>query len=353
MRKIIHLDADCFYAAIEVRENPALMGKAVAVGGAAQRRGVISTCNYEARHWGIKSAMPTGQALRLCPELVLLPPRMDLYRQISMELRSIFHDYTDLVEPLSLDEAFLDVTGTEICQGSATRIATQIRQRVVQELGLTVSAGVAPNKFLAKIASDWKKPDGLFVITPTEVDEFLLGLPVNKLYGVGRVTTKKLHRMGVFQCVQLRQLSQLQLVKTFGKLGERLWQLAYGIDERLVVANSRRQSLSVENTYAEDLNGLSECLTNLAYLITDLQRRYSKLDASYQVASLMVKIKFSDFSQTTSEQAASCINEQVIARLLAQLYARHAKPVRLLGVGIRFKESVGQALQLELPLVDD
>lgn len=350
MRKIIHVDADSFYASVEIRENPALKGAAVAVGGAAQRRGVIATCNYEARRWGVKSAMPTAQALRLCPELVLVAPRMELYRQVSAEMRSIFHDYTDLVEPLSLDEAFLDVTGTEICQGSATRIAMQIRQRVEQELGLTVSAGVAPNKFLAKIASDWNKPDGMFVITPEQVDEFVLALPVNKLHGVGKVTANKLHRMGINHCWQLRQRSQIQLVKSFGKLGERLWQLAHGMDERAVIADSRRQSLSVETTFAEDLKDLPSCLAQLPNLLQDLHRRYSRLDSGYQIASLFVKIKFADFTQTTSEQVADGLNQQVLARLLAQSYARAGKPVRLLGIGARFKNNESDLLQLNLPL---
>ena len=262
-RKIIHIDADCFYAAIEMRDDPRLQGRAVAVGGAADRRGVIAACNYEARTWGIHSAMPTARALKLCPDLEVIKPRMDAYRAASKLIHNILHDYTDCIEPLSLDEAFLDVTDCTLCSGSATLIAKEIRSRVWQELRLVVSAGVAPNKFLAKIASDWRKPDGLFVITPDQVDDFVLGLPVKKLHGVGKVTAAKMARMGINDCTQLREQSLLALTKAFGTFGERLWSLARGIDERPVQPYSRRQSVSVERTFDKDLPDLAACQAQL------------------------------------------------------------------------------------------
>src|SRR5690606_18222153 len=225
----------------------------------AEQRGVIATCNYEARAYGVRSAMASAHALKLCPDLLIVRPRREAYREASQEIHAIFRSYTDLIEPLSLDEAFLDVTGCEHFAGSATRIAQDIRRRVWQQLRITVSAGVAPNKFLAKIASDWKKPDGLFVITPGEVDDFVRVLPVNRLHGVGRVTAEKLSRLGIRSCGDLREWDKLALVREFGAFGERLWGLARGIDERAVQVESRRQSVSVEQTYDQDLPDLAAC----------------------------------------------------------------------------------------------
>ncbi|HBB77218.1 MAG TPA: DNA polymerase IV, partial [Pseudomonas sp.] len=270
MRKIIHVDCDAFFAAIEMRDDPSLANRPMAVGGLAEQRGVIATCNYEARAYGVRSAMASAHALKLCPDLLIVRPRREAYREASQEIHTIFRSYTDLIEPLSLDEAFLDVTGCEHFAGSATRIAQDIRRRVWQQLRITVSAGVAPNKFLAKIASDWKKPDGLFVITPAQVDEFVLGLPVTKLHGVGRVTAEKLQRMGIRTCADLRARNRLDLLRDFGSFGERLWGLAHGIDERPVQVESRRQSVSVENTYDRDLPDLAACLERLPELLQEL-----------------------------------------------------------------------------------
>lgn len=351
VRKIIHIDADCFYAAVEMREEPSLQGKPVAVGGNAQQRGVIAACNYEARGWGVHSAMPTGQALKLCPDLIVIRPQMELYRSVSREIHAILQDYSDIIEPLSLDEAFLDVTESENCQGSATLMAKEIRSRVWQELRLVVSAGVAPNKFLAKIASDWRKPNGLFVITPAEVDAFVLQLPVTKLHGVGRVTAQKLKRLGIDDCARLRELELMQLVKHFGKFGERLWQLAQGVDERPVEANSRRQSVSVEQTFSEDLPDLDACLAQIPMLMASLNKRLARVGDDYRIDRPHVKIKFHDFTQTTLEQAGALISEERYAMMLSAAYARGNKPVRLLGLGIRLEDLQDKAQQLELPLV--
>ena len=260
-----------------MRDDPRLQGRPVAVGGSVDRRGVIATCNYEARSWGVHSAMPSARALKLCPDLVILKPRMDAYKAASRQIHSILHDYTDCIEPLSLDEAFLDVTDCTSCSGSATLIAKEIRSRVWQELRLVVSAGVAPNKFLAKIASDWRKPNGLFVITPDQVDDFVLSLPVKKLHGVGKVTAAKLAAMGINDCAQLREHSPLALAKAFGSFGERLWSLARGIDDRPVQPFSRRQSISVEHTFDKDLPDLAACLEQLPSLLEDLTRRQQRL----------------------------------------------------------------------------
>lgn len=348
-RKIIHIDADCFYAAIEMRDDPRLQGHAVAVGGSADRRGVIATCNYEARSWGIHSAMSTARAVKLCPDLVIIKPRMEVYKVASKQIHNILHDYTDCIEPLSLDEAFLDVSDCEMCSGSATLIAKEIRSRIWQELRLVVSAGVAPNKFLAKIASDWRKPNGLFVITPDQVDDFVLALPVKKLHGVGKVTAAKLARLGINDCAQLRGHSILVLTKAFGSFGERLWSLARGIDERPVQPYSRRQTVSIERTFEQDLADLSACQAQLPHLLEELAKRQARLDDSYHPDKPFVKVKFHDFTQTTVEQAGAAFDLDSYRLLLSAAYMRGNKPVRLLGVGVRLLDQQQQdAVQLEL-----
>lgn len=332
-----------------MRDDPRLHGRAVAVGGAVDRRGVVATCNYEARSWGVHSAMPMARALKLCPDLEVIKPRMEAYRVASKQIHNILHDYTDCIEPLSLDEAFLDVSECEICSGSATLIAKDIRSRIWQELRLVVSAGVAPNKFLAKIASDWRKPNGLFVITPGEADDFVLALPVKKLHGVGKVTAAKLSRMGINDCAQLREHSVLSLTKAFGSFGERLWSLARGIDQRPVESNSRRQSLSVERTFNQDLPDLSACQAQLLDLLDELTRRQTRLDSSYQPEKPFVKVKFHDFTQTTIEQAGAPMDLDSYRLLLSAAYLRGNKPVRLLGVGVRLLDQQQQdAVQLDL-----
>lgn len=347
-RKIIHVDCDCFYAAIEMRDDPRLAGKPLAVGGSADRRGVIATCNYEARAYGVRSAMSSGHALKLCPDLTIVKPRMDAYREASKEIQTIFSDYTDLIEPLSLDEAYLDVSDSAHFGGSATRIAQDIRRRVSNQLHITVSAGVAPNKFLAKIASDWKKPNGLFVITPDQVEDFVSGLPVSKLHGVGKVTADKLGKLGIVDCAHLREWNKLALVREFGSFGERLWSLARGIDERLVHNDNRRQSISVENTYDVDLPDLVSCLDKLPELLETLAGRMARIDSSYRPGKPFVKVKFHDFTQTTLEQAGAGRDLGSYQLLLTQAFNRGGKPVRLLGIGVRLEDLRGGFEQMEL-----
>ncbi len=355
-RKVIHCDADCFFAAIEMRDDPSLCGRPIAVGGAADRRGVISTCNYEARAYGVHSAMATATARRLCPDLLVIPHRMDKYKEAAQQIREIFYDYSDLVEPLSLDEAFIDVSATKSCRGSATLMAEEIRQRVADRVGITVSAGVAPNKFLAKIASDWNKPNGLCVIPPTQVDEFVQQLPVKLLFGVGRVTAEKLHRMNIHTCGDLRAYTIYQLSERFGSFGPRLHELSYGIDQRPVKTSHRRKSLSVEHTYASDLPSVQDCLAQLPALLGKLNQRLSLLDskpgsAGYQVRKQFVKVKFNDFQSTTMECVAMGIPRMAVFRdLCQQAFQRGAgKPVRLLGLGVRFRDTgLDGAVQLSL-----
>lgn len=349
MRKIIHVDCDCFYAAIEMRDDPRLRGRPLAVGGDPGKRGVIATCNYEARAYGVRSAMASGYAKKLCPDLLIVPPRMPVYREASQAIQAIFTDYTPLIQPLSLDEAYLDVSQSEACRGSATLIAQSIRERVKESQHITVSAGVAPNKFLAKIASDWNKPDGLKVILPHEIEAFLEKLPVERLHGVGRVTAGRLKTLGIDVCAELLPWRKQDLAKEFGSFGERLWQLARGIDDRPVVVESKRQSVSVENTYDTDLPDLQACLDALPPLLEKLAQRLGRLDGEYRVNKPFVKLKFQDFTQTTLEQAGAPVTPEGYRELCAQAFARGLKPVRLIGVGVRLDNAhslLGEQLQL-------
>ena len=335
LRKIIHCDCDCFYASIEMRDNPALLGLPVAVGGASEHRGVVATCNYEARKFGVHSAMPTATAKRLCPQLILVAPNMEKYRQASLTMHEIFRRYTDLIEPLSLDEAYLDVTDASACRGSATLIAREIRQCVREEIGITLSAGIAPNKFIAKIASDWNKPDGQYAVTPDMVDEFVKALPVKKLYGVGKVTAGRMHEMGIESCDDLRKSGEEFLLQAFGSFGSQLFRLCHGIDDREVKTNRQRKSLSVENTYSQDLPSRESCLNELPALHHQMEERLQKVLHKYRVSKKYVKVKFLDFVSTTAEHVAedSAINSYTY--LMTEAWNRGARPVRLLGLGVR------------------
>ncbi|WP_150302602.1 DNA polymerase IV [Pseudomonas saliphila] len=348
-RKIIHVDCDCFYAAIEMRDDPRLRGRPLAVGGDPGKRGVVATCNYEARAYGVRSAMASGYAKKLCPDLLIVPPRMAVYREASIAIHAIFTDYTALIQPLSLDEAYLDVSDSSACRGSATLIAESIRQRVRDGLGITVSAGVAPNKFLAKIASDWNKPDGLKVILPDEIEPFIKTLPVERLHGVGKVTATRLRKLGIDLCGELLPWRKQDLVKEFGSFGERLWQLARGIDDRPVIVESVRQSVSVENTYDQDLPDLDACFDALGPLLEKLAQRLGRLQDGYRASKPFVKLKFNDFTQTTLEQAGAPITPEGYRELTAQAYARGLRPVRLIGVGVRLDNAnslLGEQLTL-------
>ena len=346
-RKIIHVDADCFYAAVEVREDPSLAGKPIAVGGRASRRGVIATASYEARQFGVRSAMASSRAMTLCPQLIILPPRFDLYRAVSQQFHEIFRDYTDRVEPLSLDEAYLDVSDCPRCEGSATLIAEEIRRRVRDTLSLTVSAGIAPNKFLAKVASDWEKPDGQYTVAPADVSDFVRELPVSRINGVGKVMTAKLGRMGVATCGDLQQVPLDVLVKRFGKYGKRLSELARGVDDRPVQPARVRKSISVERTYADDIDDPAEMQRAVTDLVAELEQRFDKVRGRYLPVKRFIKVKFRDFRQTTLEEVlpgdgSDWFSAGDFQRLLRGAWVRGSQPVRLLGAGFRLR-----------PLTDD
>ncbi len=336
-RKIIHCDCDCFYASIETRDNPSLIGKPLAVGGSPAHRGVVATCNYEARKFGIHSAMPMATALRHCPQLIVIFPRMEQYREASRAVHHIFEDYTALIEPLSLDEAYLDVSDSKACKGSATLIAEEIRRRVREEVGITISAGIAPNKFIAKVASDWNKPDGQYVVLPAQVDEFVLALPVKKIFGVGKVTAAKMHDLGIQTCADLRHYSVEKLSELFGSFGEKLYRLARGIDDRPVNPNRIRKSLSVENTYSQDLPTLEACLEKMPELHAQLESRLSRVLQNYQVTKKYVKLKFNDFVTTTIETVSVDTDMAGYLTLCSDAFTRGNRPVRLLGLGVKLE----------------
>jgi len=342
MRKIIHCDCDCFYASIEMRDDPRLRGRPLAVGGRPETRGVVATCNYEARKYGIHSAMSSARALRLCPDLIILPPAMEKYRAASAQILAIYRDYTELVEPLSLDEAYLDVSGTDRLQGSATLIAAEIRRRVSDTVGITVSAGVAPNKFVAKIASDWHKPDGLFVVPPRDVDAFVAALPVSKLHGVGKVTGARLKALGVDTCADLRTWEVDRLREHFGAFGERLYDLCRGVDHRAVSPSRERKSISVEQTFAADLDTLAACQDLLRGMLDQLDARVRRADAQHCIQKLFVKLRFSDFSRTTAEGVGTGLDEEQYRILLTTAFHRNPRAVRLMGLGVRLGAPAGQ-----------
>lgn len=352
MRKIIHVDMDCFFAAVEMRDNPQLRYIPLAIGGSPRQRGVISTANYLARQYGVHSAMSTARALRLCPHLRLLPGRFDAYKQASDRIRDIFFRYTPLVEPLSLDEAYLDVTNSPHCCGSATLMARHICQVIQQEINLTASAGVAPVKFLAKIASDINKPNGLFVITPDDVPLFLAQLPLVKIPGVGRVTAQKLEAVGLRTCTDILQTDLALLLRRFGKLGQVLWERSHGIDARPVITERQRKSLGVERTLTKDIDQWEQCLPVIELLYKELEQRLSQHRCDHQIARQGVKLKFSDFRLTTQEHSWPVLSKAEFISIAKKMWdkRREGRGIRLVGLHVTLLDSQAeQQLTLGLP----
>lgn len=336
---------DAFYASVEIRDNPRLKKYPIAVGGDPEGRGVISTSNYIARKFGVRSAMASWKAKQLCPDLVIVYPNFDKYKAESRAILEIFGSYTDLIEPLSLDEAFLDVSDSK----SATLVAREIRKRIWKERGLTASAGVAPNKFLAKVASEWNKPNGLFTITPQDVSMFIKDLPVEKIFGIGQVTAKKFHALNIYTCHDLQQYDLHFLHDHFGSRAWSLYELCRGIDNRPVQVERVRKSLSVESTFLHDLHTLDECLEQIQELFLDLMRRYEKIKSQYRIKKPFVKVKFADFTATTVESVHFPLADiENYKGLISIGWQRKQAPVRLLGLGVSLM--TGEEIQLELPI---
>lgn len=358
MRRIIHVDMDQFFAAVEQRDNPSLRGLPVAVGHDGPR-GVVSTASYEARRYGVHSAQSIQMAKRLCPQLVIVHPRFEAYKEVSMQIREIMHDYTDLIEPLSLDEAFLDVTENKKGITLAVDIAREIKQRILDTTQLTASAGVSYCKFLAKIASDWRKPNGLTVVHPDRAQEFIDHLHVNRIWGVGRKTAEHMHRMGIFTGYDLRMTSEQHLVSEFGKMGHVFYQFARGIDERPVVSQWERKSVSCEQTFEEDIFKPSAATIELYHTVLELLRRLEK--SGFEGHTLTLKLKLGDFSRDDASQQDTAaevrrdfssyrqISRSITAdrvlrtkedilplakQLLSQVPFDEQHPIRLIGLGV-------------------
>lgn len=351
-RKIIHIDMDCFYAAVEMRDFPEYRDIPLAVGGDGPRS-VLCTCNYIARQYGVRSALPASKAKQLCPELIIVHGRMSVYQDISVKIREIFSRYTSLIEPLSLDEAYLDVSNCSLFNGSATLIAQDIRRAIFDELQLTASAGIAPIKFLAKIASDLNKPNGQYVITPSDVNDFVDSMPLNKIPGVGKVTNEKLIEHGLAFGRDVKARDEASLIHQFGKLGRSLWSKCHGIDERSVETSRVRKSVGVERTFSDDITDIEELnyyMTNK--LIPELKVRSEKYLSTREISKLGVKVKFKDFHQTTKEFKFHHVDETIFKTLLAEGLARgEGKAVRLLGVHIGLSDEKEEQQQFELELL--
>jgi DNA polymerase IV len=336
IRRIIHVDMDAFYASVEQRDNPSLRGKPLVVGGQPDKRGVVAAASYEARQFGVRSAMSMSKAVRICPTLVIVPPDFGRYKAASTAVFGLFREVTPLVEPLSLDEAYLDVTENAWQEPLATNVARRLKDRIREATGLTASAGVAPNKFLAKIASGWKKPDGLTVISPGRVEPFLQQLPVDALWGVGPVTARKLRSRGIERLVDVRRFDADALREAVGTLADWLRQLAEGVDDRPVVPNRESKSSGSENTYPEDLTELDTIRVEIADMAGHAVRWLVK--KSLFARTVTIKVRYSDFSTITRSHSAPPTRDEaaVVARAVQLLERTDAgrRPVRLLGVSV-------------------
>ena len=336
IRKIIHVDMDAFYASVEQRDNEDLRGKPVAVGGSSQR-GVVAAASYEARKFGVYSAMPSVVAFRKCPDIIFVRPRFDVYAQVSKQIRAIFHDYTDLVEPLSLDEAYLDVTSNKKGMPSATLIAKEIKVRIKEETLLTASAGISINKFLAKIASDQDKPDGLFLIGPEMAQEFVDKLAIEKFHGIGKVTAKKMHNLGIQRGVDLKKWELSRLVQVFGKAGKYYYNICRSNDQRPVTPNRPRKSVGAEDTFETDLVSFEDMMIQLEKIAEIVFNRVKKSESYGK--TLTLKLKYSDFKQITRSKTINQTFDSLelmlsVTRELLSQCDLELNPVRLLGLTV-------------------
>lgn len=346
MRKILHIDCDCFFAAVEMRDNPNLVSEPIAIGGLAESRGVISTCNYIAREFGVRSAMSTSLAMNKCPHLILLPTHMSLYKKVSSQVMAIIQRYGITFEQVSIDEAYLEIDPAD----SAIDVGHRIRKAVEEEVGITVSVGAAPNKFLAKVASDWNKPNGLFAIKPHQVESFVEQLPVSKIPGIGPKTTERLASRDIVFCKDVHAYSLLELVDLFGRAGASLFQRSRGVDTRALIVHRERKTISVEQTFALDLYTEADLNIELVVLWERFVNRIDKANVNWSGLSPFIKIKFNDFSQITLSDHLMLTNLDTFQQLLARARAQHIQEfmqgVRLIGLGSRCVTANEQQLTL-------
>jgi len=351
LRKILHVDMDAFYASVEQRDDPSLRGRPVAVGGSPERRGVVAAASYEARSFGVHSALPMSRAVRLCPELVIVRPDFAKYGEVSRQIFALFREITPLVEPLSLDEAYLDVTENSWGEALAVEVARRIKRRIRDETGLTASAGVAPNKFLAKTASAWKKPDGLTVISPDRIERFLAELPVDALWGVGPVTARRLRAAGIERLVDVRTAADEVLRRAVGSWAESLRRLSFGEDDRPVTPNHERKSIGCEETFARDLADLEQIRHEVEALARNAAAVLSR--KKLLARTVVLKLRYSNFETITrseTRQPATGSEEEIVARTVALLEKTEAgkRPVRLLGASLHSLVPEGSAEPAEL-----
>lgn len=335
--KILHIDQDAFFASVEQRDFPELRGKPVVVGGRPEQRGAVAAASYEARRFGIHSAMPSRTAALRCKDLIFVRPRFEVYQQVSQQIRAIFKRYTDLVEPVSLDEAYLDVTQNKRGIASATAIASQIKQAIFKETRLTASAGVSINKFLAKMASGLNKPDGLSVILPDDATDFVQGLAIEKFHGIGKVTARKMHELGIHTGADLRDRSEIFLVEQFGKVGHYYYKIARATDDRPVVPNRVRKSVGAERSFLEDLTTQQQMLEALDAIAQILHQRLE--ESGCRGYTLTLKIKFANYQQITRSKTVDAPIQgvemiQVMGRSLLVTHLEQEQPVRLLGLTV-------------------
>lgn len=335
MRKILHIDMDAFYASVEQRDNPELIGKPVIVGGRPEVRGVVAACSYEARQFGVHSAMPSSRAIKLCKDAVFLSPRFDVYRQASRQIHEVFAEFTKMIEPLSLDEAYLDVTEVARFAGSATEVAVQIKNLIKERVNLTASAGVSYNKFLAKVASDMDKPDGLTVIRPEQAQAFIEGLEIRKFFGIGKVTEQKMQALGIYTGADLKKLSKLQLQTHFGRSGAYYYNVARGIDERPVSANRVRKSIGSETTFVENLVDKTRIWQTLQSLAEGLEQ--SLLNKQVIARTVTLKVRYADFQLITRSKTVDTAvhTKDEISAVLPELLRKTEvgrRPIRLIGI---------------------
>jgi DNA polymerase-4 len=355
VRRILHIDMDAFYASVEQRDNPALRGKPVAVGGAPTQRGVVAAASYEARTFGVRSAMPMSRAVRLCPTLVIVRPDFEKYRAVSQQVFAIYRAVTPLVEPLSLDEAYLDVTENAWGEALGVTVARRIKQAIRETTSLTASAGVAPNKFLAKIASGWQKPDGLTVIAPERVEMFLQGLPVDALWGVGPKTAARLRAHGISKLVDVRGRSLPELRAIVGSAADWLRDLSHGIDERPVDPNEHRKSAGSECTYEKDLTALAEITREIDEMARDAARWLDR--RAMYARTVVIKVRYGDFTTITrsqSEPRPTRDADAIAGRAVALLSKTDAgrRPIRLLGVSVHNLEA-SDTVRARRPLANE